>query len=350
LGLEVFEGGVDVVLDPGGFATGHFEPGDVGVEFADVAGALGGQDRFGDDGFDHEMGDGFEFGGAEDVDGVVAGDEGLEEGDIDFGGPEGGVGAFFKEGAELDGGVGDVDGADLDAGGVEIDDADDELIDKEDVGGVPIGMGDLRGPAGEAQAIGLLAGFIVGDAECAEGSAEFIQIGDGNAVITPLLDDLEAGFQDALDVGVVVDAARWRLEGGLVAFEEFVIEGEYAAGIVGGSGRAIVGSCGEIFEDFVDGAVELEDGVVAGAGALEVREGELAVAEVDLEFVGEGDFEGFIAAGGAAFEEEFSTVGFDDGFGRIGGAGAEFFDGGNVAEVVGVEDGFDFPGEEAGGL
>ncbi len=115
-----------------------------------------------------------------------------------------------------------------------------------------------------------------------------------------------------------MDAALRGRESGLVFGENFVIEGENAAGIVGGTGGTVIGLSGNVFEDFVDCAVKLKDGVVVDGGALEMREGEFVVTEFDLQFMGEGDLEGVVATGGAAFEEEFAAIGFDDGLGGEG--------------------------------
>jgi len=176
-----FKGGFGMAVDPGGFASGHFEPGDVVVESGEILGVAGGEDRFGDDGFDHEVGDGVDFGGGEEVDGIVAGHEGAEGEKFEFGGPLIGGDGFVEVGAELDTGVGDIDGALLDAGGVEIDDTDDGLIDVEEIGGVPIGVGDLAGPLGKAEGIGGGCGLFIVEVERTKEGAEVVEVAERNA-------------------------------------------------------------------------------------------------------------------------------------------------------------------------
>ncbi len=103
---------------------------------------------------------------------------------------------------------------------------------------------------------------------------------------------------------------------------------------------------GDVFEEFVDAVAPLEHGVVVLPRADQMRQGKLLAGQIELQGVGEGDFEGIVFAAGAALEEEFSLFADDEEFWSFAGAAGEFDDGVDDADVeMGEDDGEFFSGE-----
>ena len=150
-----------------------------------------------------------------------------------------------------------------------------------------------------------------------------------------------------MDGAGAVVGAFGRVEFRGVVLEELVIEAQGFSGVEGGFRGVVVAIAADVLEEFVDGVVVLEHGVVFLARADEVGEGELLGGEVELEGVGEGDFEGVVLAAGAAFEEVLAFFCGDEELGRAAGTAGILLDGLNGADVESLthHDGEFFGGE-----
>jgi hypothetical protein len=331
-----------MAADPADFALDHLEEAE-SFHASEKTGGGNGENGFGDDGFDHQPGDGLEFGGGDGGELFIAADEAFEAGFVEIVGPGGGVVGAAEDG-ELEGAVGEIDDALLETCGIVVDDGDDFAFVEEDIAGVPVAVDDLGGPVVETGGIDFFVGRGVGVAEVAEGGAEFVGVG-----VVGALEALEGGgdlVDGGEDGGGVVVGAFGNFELGFVIFDEGVVAGKDAAGVEGGFEGVVVGVAVEVFEKFVDVAVVLDHGVVVFAGADEVGEGEVFGGEEVLEGVGEGDFEGVVFALGAAFEEELAALAGDEEFGGLAGAARVVLDGGDVADVEMAEDDGQFVGGE----
>ena len=282
---------------PKGLALDHLQERQA-IDAAEGAGDGDGENGFGDQGLDHEAGHDVDFGVGEEPELVVAADEAFEAGFIDVIGPVLGAVVGGDHG-ELECAVGDVEDAGEQAGGVVIDDGDDAVVAEEHVAGVPVGMDVLSWPGGDAGGFDLGGGVEVGLMEKAEDGG---QVGSGGG----------DGGEGVLDRRLVVVAGGGGLVVGLEGFEESMKQSQDASGVEGGFEGLGVGLAGDVFEEFVNGALGLEHGVVVGLGADEVWQGELLVGEEVLEGVAEDDFGGIVFAAGAAFEETFAWVGGDE--------------------------------------
>lgn len=230
------------MVEESGFSLDHAEECEA-FESTEGAGGGDGEYGFGDERFDHEVGHGLEFGFGEEVDGVVSAEEAFKAGFVGVVGPSGDVFVSSEDG-ELEGAVGCVDDAREEPSRVVVNDGDDVVVAEEHVARVPVGVGDLGGPGGQAQAVdGFGGGAVLGG-----------KVGDKGldvAVTGPAAEGAGDESQAGIDAAGSVVAAGGRLPGGLEVPKELVEQPEDPARVDSRLDRLGVVLAGDVFEELV---------------------------------------------------------------------------------------------------